>query len=649
MKLLVKSLKLTNFKGMKEFRLMFDDTETNVYGANGTGKTTVADAFFFIFTGTDSAGTQAKEWVQTLDENNEKVHKVYHEAEVILDVDGDTITLARRVAEKWTKPRGQKEEVLAETLDYDYFIDGVSTPAKQFEAFITETVFGGNFTANEFVLLSNPTAFCNLPWKEQRDILYKVCGNTTDEEVIATEERFNFLTEALRHKDVETLKKALRKSISDTKDEIKAIEAVIKDRKNSLIQEYTRQDVEMEKSAKEEHMKTLQNQLNADSEKYQEIRLKQQEVIKIEKLRDQAAKDYYTKNNQAIDEAKEKLTKVETDIFNTTLKRDTCVKRIESNKQELAIIKGTTIPNFREIWNSTKNMCMQDGSTICPHCGQELIGDKLQEVISNFESKKEQDLARLKAESIRIKGDQETKKQIIESNEKMLLELDAELEKLKSNKLELNEIINSSNEIIPFDDSEFNQKLKVLQQEIVAFEQVDNSKIQEEINLANKDLQLIAIKLHKCNEYDNSLKEIKNKEAERKEKQLILADIETQMISTEDFVTTKVRMLEEKINDKFESVKFKLFKQNLKGNWEETCTALAVGSNGSLVDLKGGLANTALRVQAGIEIVKALQKHFDYYCPVFVDNRESVTELPGVEGQLVSFIVSENDKELRVK
>lgn len=648
MKLLVKSLKLSNFKGIKEYSLLFNNTETKLYGANGTGKTTIADAFFFIFTGTDSQGAQAKEWVQTLDDENNKVHKVDHEAEVILEVDGDTITLARRVAEKWKKPQGKKEEVLDESLDYKYFIDGVSTPAKQFESFITETVFGGKFTPAEFVLLSNPTAFCNLPWKEQRDILYKVCGSATDEEVIATEERFNFLTEALRHKDVETLKTALRKSIKDTKDEIKALEAVIKDRKNSLIQEYTRQDVEVEKAAKEEHIKTLQDKLNADSGKFQELKEKQKAILEIEALRDKAKREYYEEQTKEMESAKFTLAKLESQLSSLATNKDTCVKRIETARQENVALENTKV-DFKKRWSENRELTLPDDSSICPYCRQEVVGEKLQEITNSFEVKKEEGRKTLLAEADRIKGKENTNLEIIKSNEDMLSDFDKEEIEIKKQIEACKEIISLGADVKPFDESEFVAEIEALQREINSFKAEDNTAVKEQIDLANKDLQMIAIKLSKCDTYDQAVKDIAAKEIELKDKQHSLADVEVQLMNVEDFVTTKVKMLEEKVNGCFENVQFKLFKQNLKGNWEETCTALAKGSNGSLVDVKSSIANTALRVQAGIEIINALQKHFDYYCPIFVDNRESVTELPGVEGQLISFIVSENDKELRVE
>ncbi len=646
MKLLIKSLNLKNFKGIKEYKLMFDNTETKLLGANGTGKTTIADAFFFIFTGNSSQGTQAKEWVQTLDADNIKTHKVNHEAEVIIQVDSDTITLGRRVSEKWVKPRGQKEEVLDDKLDYTYYIDGVSTAAKQFEKFIEEVVFGNRFTKKEFTLLSNPYSFCNMPWKEQRELLYKVCGSATDTEVISTDARFSFLEDALKHKDVETLKKALRKSIADTKKEISDLEAVVKDRKNSLFQEHNREEVLKEKAIKESNIKILQNKFNAKSNTLQLLREKQKAILEIEKARDAARAEYYLKENSIKSNLEAEKAKQENTIEELYRESETLKEHLERDKKRLEDLE-TKKQEFKIEWNTTKSLQMPSDSTICPHCQQELIGDKLTEVITNFNRVKTTRLAELKIEADNIKKKEEYLNLKFEQLERTLKDNNSSQDFAKSKLNMYIESISKLQEIKPFSDAEFTQQIEVLEKEIETFKTEDDTTIKEEIEVANKDLRLVAIKLNKCDMYDKAVEDIKAKEEELKEKQYSLADLEVQLMTTEDFVKTKVELLEKKVNECFTNVQFKLFNQNLKGNYEETCIALAKGRNGALVDIKADVSNTALIVQTGIEIINTLQKHFDYYCPVFVDNRESVIEVPKIKGQMISLIVSENDKELR--
>jgi exonuclease SbcC len=50
-----------------------------------------------------------------------------------------------------------------------------------------------------------------------------------------------------------------------------------------------------------------------------------------------------------------------------------------------------------------------------------------------------------------------------------------------------------------------------------------------------------------------------------------------------------------------------------------------------------------------LDIALAFSRIYDVYAPVFLDNRESVTELIDTDTQVVSLIVSPEHKELTIK
>ena len=50
-----------------------------------------------------------------------------------------------------------------------------------------------------------------------------------------------------------------------------------------------------------------------------------------------------------------------------------------------------------------------------------------------------------------------------------------------------------------------------------------------------------------------------------------------------------------------------------------------------------------------IIIIRTLQSHYGFTCPVWIDNRESVVQIPEMDCQIISLIVSEKDKKLRIK
>ncbi len=54
MKIVLKSMHLVNFKGARNLEMSFDPTTSEVCGDNGTGKTTLFDAFTWLLFGKDS-------------------------------------------------------------------------------------------------------------------------------------------------------------------------------------------------------------------------------------------------------------------------------------------------------------------------------------------------------------------------------------------------------------------------------------------------------------------------------------------------------------------------------------------------------------------------------------------------------------------
>lgn len=70
-------LSLKNFKGIKELVINFAGRNTNIYGKNATGKTTIFDAFKWLFFDKDS--NDKKDFnIKTLDKDNNPIHFLEH-------------------------------------------------------------------------------------------------------------------------------------------------------------------------------------------------------------------------------------------------------------------------------------------------------------------------------------------------------------------------------------------------------------------------------------------------------------------------------------------------------------------------------------------------------------------------------------------
>ena len=71
------NLRLRNFKGIKDLSLEIDGKDLNVYGENGTGKTTIFDAFMWLLFDKDSQNSSQFN-VKPLDILGEPNHMMEH-------------------------------------------------------------------------------------------------------------------------------------------------------------------------------------------------------------------------------------------------------------------------------------------------------------------------------------------------------------------------------------------------------------------------------------------------------------------------------------------------------------------------------------------------------------------------------------------
>jgi len=119
--------------------------------------------------------------------------------------------------------------------------------------------------------------------------------------------------------------------------------------------------------------------------------------------------------------------------------------------------------------------------------------------------------------------------------------------------------------------------------------------------------------------------------------------LEGELYLTEQFVRTKVNLLEDRINSRFEMARFKLFNQLVNGGVEEVCETIYLG-----VPYSSALNNSA-RINIGLDIINTLSEHFQFDAPIWIDNAEAVTQLLQTKGQQIRLYVSEADKVLRIE
>ena len=180
MKIELLELALQNFQGATAVTFAPEGRNAEVRGDNGTGKTTLLNAWSWLLTGKDSAG-RADFALKTLGPDGEPLHKLAHGVTARLQVNGEAVTISKTYSEKWTKKRGAPEAELTGHVN-EYAVDGVPILEKEWKETIARIAPEATWR-----LVSSPGAFASLHWKEQRAVLLDLAGDLMDADVMASD------------------------------------------------------------------------------------------------------------------------------------------------------------------------------------------------------------------------------------------------------------------------------------------------------------------------------------------------------------------------------------------------------------------------------------------------------------------------------
>jgi exonuclease SbcC len=123
-----------------------------------------------------------------------------------------------------------------------------------------------------------------------------------------------------------------------------------------------------------------------------------------------------------------------------------------------------------------------------------------------------------------------------------------------------------------------------------------------------------------------------------------LEQAEKAIYLTELFTIVKADQLTSSINAYFDPsvLKFKLFEQLKNGGIEPTCEVLVKSKQGNYKEFRG--ANSAGKINAGLEIIHVLSKSYGKSIPIAIDNAEGVNRLNVRDAQVIATYVTRDPK-----
>lgn len=640
------NLKLRNFKGIKEFELASRYEENlAVYGANGTGKTSIFDAFMYLLFDKDSQNK--KEFsIKTRDENGEEIHFLEHEVSAVLSIAMQHTELKKVYKEKWTKKTGAiDKEFTGHTTDY--YINDVKAKKKEYMDFVSDLI-----DENTFKMITSPTFFSEqLKWQEQRDVVMTIAGDVTDEEVIQSNPELTELTTLLGTRSVEDARKIAIQKRKDVNDQLQNIPVRIDEAARNmpdvseLDQQILTDEIQALELSKDEKQSELQNIRNGSHAA--ELMIQKSKIEgELQEIKNRHQSEVYAATNdkrQDMSNLQGKIASAEGVQRSLQDTFETLTKAIE--------VKTHQKTQLEQHWYAKKQETFDEHRATCPTCEQTFPPDKLDQMIANFNNEKAAALGKIVADGQALKEQIESHQNQLEfegparqtaKEELQSLHVDLALEQEKLAEMEATstKVENTGEYVTKF------QELEEVRKQIENGAQsstVRESEVRNEIGRIENEIATLRTDLSKFETISNINARIEELKKEQAELADLFNECEKMVFLTNKFTQAKANLLEGRINDKFELVRFKLFRTLINGGLEECCEATVDG-----VPYTSGL-NTASRINGGLDIINSLNEHYQVVAPIFIDNRESVTELIKTKSQVISLVVSDKDTKLRVE
>ena len=678
---------LHNFKGVRDAEFRLDGGNARIEGENGTGKSTVFDAFVWTLFGKDSRG---QDWtsfdLKTINpETREPWHGLEHWVEVELTVDGAKRTLRRMVCENWVKPRGETGKVLKGHTQ-TFFVDGVDTA--------TKTAYDGVIRQwmdeSVFRLLTNPLHFIDdtyTGWQARRKALVALAEGAGGDADAEMRERFADLLAEMKGEAMEMFRRRVAAEKKANKADLAAATANISAFKKALPDEVDAAGVNAEiercTAAMEKDLKRVQAEIAAIDERIADANAageaRKAEIDAVWKqiyavrdgmngmitgARDAAMREYQEAAGKAdgMRFAIRRLNDRAADIARSAAKADEALSDLEQDKYE----ESSALAELGRQYAAARDRAFDAAAAgVCPTCGQPLPGDMM--------AAKADEFARARRDEMdRIAGKAKARKEAIARIDASLAAkkaeraaCDADLAAAKAEADAIERDLARIPEAVRPD-------LNAVEQKVVVGDEYRRLAMQElELQGRAKELQAgapdtrsliqerrvkeseAAVIRHSCDEQVRPLRDrlavngervrLLGMIAEEEKRERAFADevarLERLEFRASEYVKAEMDSLESTLNGLFRVAKWKMFDRTIDGGTVEMC---------EVMDAKGvpyRSMNDAQRILCGMDVIRVFGERYDCAAPIFIDNAESITRRSfDTPAQVVRLVVAEGSE-----
>lgn len=676
MRMILKSLHMENFKGIKSLDVNFSN-KTSIKGQNAAGKTTIFDAFTWLLFNKNSAGEE-KFNVRPLDKDGHRIDNVEIKVVGVIDVDGKEVELSKVQKQNWVKKRGTDTVTLQGNVN-SFEIDGYPKSEVEFKAYIS----GLAQSEEMFKMLTNPQYFSSLKWKDQRDILMKLVAEVSDVELAQTDAKYALLiTELEKAPSTDDIRAKFSKALSEWKKKQAEIPVRIDEAEKSKVdvdvaeQELAKTDLETKIADIDAKIKDSDGVMMELGREEMQLQFDMSGIMQI------MNRDLTNRRSEIEAELRDLQNEIKRFADTIALKErrvsenETVISNADSERKRLGeeynAETAKAFDEFPYLFDESE-WVFDENSTVCSLCGQKLPEDKIEQLKADFESRKRKAKAdaeeKLKSEKIRFDTEKRTalnrlvdigteRKNLITKLRDENAKVKEEIKSLKEQEQEdiakkekICQQLSSIPEIADYSQNEEYVKMKARHDEVLV--EIENLKANGEdaaVETLKSEKEELQAHLDEVNstiakasmnvEIDERIWQLQEEQKEIGQK---VADQEQILYLLEEFIRFKLNKVSESINSHFKTVNFKLFEMQLNGGMKDCCECTVNGVPYSTL-------NSGHRIVARLDIIRSLSELYGVSVPIFVDNAESLNEfnVPDMDAQLILLSVSE-DKQLKVE
>ena len=638
MEIKLKKLILENFMCYALKEIDFSDF-TKISAMNGVGKSTIANAYMWLFFNCDYELRDNQTVRREVD--GKTIDDVDVSVTAVIDMDGKEIT-----AKKVQKRTYSKDGTSCKD-DNKYFINDVPKTLKDFNAYF-------EIDMNVWKMCTSVNAFLSQKPADMRSYLFSLVSEVTDVQVANSNKELKELVPLLEKYKAEELLAMNKATKSKVSKDLPILDGQImeKERDIQIKSDIDVSDLELLRNSLKEQIKAnTEKQTNADR-MMEECSKVQDEIMKLKF----DLSGLQNKANEELISASAEISKTISDVMN--IKRTTETYISEAKRQIATCKDNVDILNrkrnsYAEEWKSVNSEQFNEDTTICPTCGRKLATSKITSLRNDFENSKKNRL-----DDITSKG-MDCKSQIDKNNDR-IKELEVELDKLQiqldeadQSFEELNKKADSQPTFVDISDTE---EYKAIQDKIAEKEEYANKlssgDIRSELKAQETNLRQ---QLAECDGEiaksdttadEERLFELKKKKLDMEQSK---TDCEKILDMLDELDKTKNELLTDQINSHFSLVQWKLFDNAKNGNYKSVCIPMVDGKS-----ILTTMSNKGNRILGRIDICKSIQKISGINCPIWLDDTENLDTVNQskvadmVDSQLIMLLVNDS-KELNVE